>query len=462
MQPHRKYVLLASVVVCSLFMASANAASYFTQSWSSPASGVQTGALDSFENVVCFGTDITIGPNNYLYAVNASSGFEFWQYNTSLPVNYVTHFNRSGIAFTVAGTGGAGSQPGKSYVIARSLPPSNVTLWQSTNLNSSVKSVGAVESNITGTNDIVAGLDNGTIMRLSGYNNGSILWKRNCNGTVFTVSNLKNGSFIVGSRDINSNGHVYCFEMNGTLRWFFPPSSSPLASRPLLKIFTDITGDGIPEVIAVFHDGKIHVLNGASGQEVSPWPFNNPGNFSIKDLLCTQDYTGDGFPDIITATDNGTLMIINGENASRFRGPTPIGIFGTSLSYIQYMYFYDSGKTYLNKTLAVSASEPGPPLTYSIWGINTTTLSIMKQYSPSALATNMFNISNSTSLYTGDLIFSASNYVYSISGSEIIVPELVSNYVIVALIIMIWVLAIVGRRYLRNGQKSSNHFQKSL
>jgi outer membrane protein assembly factor BamB len=449
MQSRKKLTLLTLTIVLSLFIASVSAVSYFALLWPFAAYGqILPHALDSFRNVVYFGSGTTFGPHNFLYAVNITNGQEIWHYNTSLPVNYVSHFNISGNPSIVAGTGGSGSQPGKSYVIARS--PSNTTLWKSVNLNASVTSVGSVESNVTGSDDIVAGLSNGTIVRLSGTNNGNILWKYPyANGTVFTVSNLKGGSIIAGSMDSNSNGHVYSLEMNGTLRWSFPSPPLFIVGRPLLKVFQDLTGDGIPEVIAAFHDGKIHVLNGATGQEVTQkgWPFPSPGSFSIKDLLCTQDYTGDSFPDIVAATDNGTLIIVNGQNASLFRGPT---LIATSLSYIQYMYFYKAGKTYLNRTLAVSASDLGPPLTYSIRGVNATTLTVMKQYNPSAQALNLFNIGNFTSNFTGDLIFTGGNTVYCLSGTDIIVPEFASNFILISLIISVWLLMLVLRKRLQS------------
>lgn len=453
MHSSKKTALLALAVVFSFLTASASAASIFAQVWTFPAyDQILPHALDSFGNVVYFGSANTFlgGYTNFLYAVNITNGHEIWHYNSSLPVNYVSHFKHNNLDYVVAATGGSLIQPDKGYVITHSpanLP--NATLWQSINLGASVKSVGSAESNSTGNDDIAAGLDNGTIERLSGANNGLVLWERTVNGSVFTVSNLKGGSVIAGSRDSNFNGHVYCFEMNGTLRWSFPPSSTAIPSLILLKAFKDVTGDEIPEVIAVFHDGKIHLLNGATGQEVTQegWPFPSPGGYSVKDLLCTEDYTGDGFPDFVAATDNGALIIVNGQNASLFKGPTPIA---TSLSYIQYMYFYKNGMAYQNKTLVVSASEFAPSLTYFVRGVNATTLAVMKEYSPPAQASNLLDIGNYTSNFTGDVIFTAGNTVYALSGTDIIVPEYTSNFLLVSLLIIVWFSILALRKRLQS------------
>jgi hypothetical protein len=297
---------------------------------------------------------------------------------------------------------------------------------------------------IPGNDDVVAGLDNGTIVRLSGTN-GNILWKNpDALGSIFTVSNLKGGSIVAGSREAGL-GHVYSLDINGAIKWTFPPTST--TSLTLLKVFTNVTQNGVPEVIAAFTDGRIHVLNGTTGQEISPWPFDNHGD-NVKDLLCTQDYTNDGFPDIIFGTEYGNLTIINGFTKDIVKGPVNTGyVIGS----IQYMYFHQNGVWYLNKTLAISVHTPLPSLNYYIYGVNATTLALMpKQFQVpnNAQAQNLVNIGNYTSFYTGDLIFSANNNVYNISGTEIIVPEFAQSLLLVILLIAVSFLILILRKLL--------------
>lgn len=453
MQHARKFVFLVFVLFfLSLSLTYANNMGFFSLDWNYQASyQVSPNALDSIGQTVYYGSGNPNNPTNLLYARDISSGNLIWQYNTSLPVNYVSHFSPNGSIYVITGTGGSQTSGlvSKSYVIARS--SSNETLWQSTNLSSSVRSLCSAKNYTGNGEDVVAGLLNGTLLRLSGVN-GSILWRQSCVGEVFTISELKNGSIVVGSRESATNvGHVYRFQKNGALEWEMPPLPLQPAIT-LVRKFADVNLDGEPEMIAVFNDNEIHVLNGSNGQELTPkWPLSL-GQDNIKDLLCRVDYTGDGFPDIVAGTEDGNLTIINGLTAAFFVVPTRVSY---TLSHIQYMYYYKDETAYLNKTLAVSVIElPGPSFAYYINGVNASNMATMKQYQTSAPTSNLNNIGNFTSSYTGDLIFSVNDFihlpatfsVYCISGTEIIVSEFPSPIILAILIAAAWLLMAILRR----------------
>jgi hypothetical protein len=209
-------------------------------------------------------------------------------------------------------------------------------------------------------------------------------------------------------------------------------------------------------VVTAFTD-VIDVRNGTTGAEIAPWPFNAterilPFNATqqVTDLLCTEDYTGDHFPDIVAGTENGTagfLMIINGSNGVLFRGPVQVSSF--TLSYIQYMYSYENGMPLLNKTLAVSI-EASSGSNY-ILGVNTSDLTVMKEFPVpnNSAVRNLVNIGNSTN-FTGDLLFSAGDAVYYISGTEIVYSEFPLQIMAVILILAVGVsVAILRRERLR-------------
>jgi hypothetical protein len=294
---------------------------------------------------------------------------------------------------------------------------------------------------------VVAGLQNGTVVRLYGNSTGRAIieWQYNAIGTVYDIVQLNNGSVVVGTSDAVApyEGHIYCLDRNGHLAWSYNSTSNDPLTPGLVKEFGEVNNDSVPDVVAVFHDGYIRVLNGTTGKEITPWPFNvgNP----VTDLLCTQDYTGDGFPDIVTSTQNGSLMIINGRTATLLRGPVQISNF--TPSYIQYMYFYENGVAYSNQTLAVSGQ--GSNGACYVYGLNASDLTPMEQFPVSATALNLFGIGNSTSNFTGNLLFTVANTVYCLQGSDIIVPEFTPNFILVSLVISIWLSILILRKRAR-------------
>jgi outer membrane protein assembly factor BamB len=454
MQRINRFTFLILIVFPSSFsVVYADTVHLFSLDWSYPTFyQISPHALDSFGQAVYFGEANPLGYTNYLYAVNITNGATIWRYNTSLPINYVSHFKSNNADYIAAGAGTLfGTQTEKSNVLAIT-PSSNKTFWKSINLVSPVTSLCSAESgNVSGSDDVVAGLENGTVIRLSGET-GQILWKYDCiskgESPVFTVFDLKNGSIVAGCRETPGSGRIYCLQRNGTLRWNFFENNRTI----LVKKFGDVNRDGEPEVVMVFYDYKIRVLNGSDGEEFAPeWPLAIPPvtegtetrNDTVKDLLCGEDYNEDGIPDIVYVTEYGRLAIVNGLNAQFLRTPVDTGYTVTS---IQYLYSYENGIAYSNKTLAVSLYDSTP--TYYVYGVNASDLTLMKQFPVpnNAQAINLFNVGNYTSTYTGDLVFTAYNLVYGISGADIIYPEFPSQIVLVIIIVAVWFLVAILRR----------------
>jgi hypothetical protein len=448
--------LVLATFFMSLSVASASTVGFFAQNWSpfqvypytsNPLYQIYPGALDLIGQTAYFGSHDNFGYTNYLYALNVTNGQLEWRYNTTLPVNYVTHFTYNNSTYIIAGTGGSLSLPSQSHVQAF-YQQKNITLWNSTNLSASVQDLGKAESNVQNTEDVIAGLANGQVFGLFG-NNGSIHWRYNCAGNITAgnapgIVQLDNGSVAVGTSNLSGQGYIYCFNKDGLPTWNYTSKKG----NPL-RIVTRF--GSLNEVVAAFTD-IINVRNGTNGAEIAPWPFNAtqhipPHNETqeITDLLCTQDYTGDRFPDIVVSTESevgGFLTIINGKNATFSQGPTKVSSY--ALSYIQYMHTYENGIPILNKTLAVSIEDSSG--SYYVYGVNASGLILMKEYPvPNDLpARNLIGIGNSTNL-TGDLLFSAGDSVYCISNSEI-VPEFPSQIGLVMLIVIVWFLVAILRR----------------
>jgi hypothetical protein len=166
----------------------------------------------------------------------------------------------------------------------------------------------------------------------------------------------------------------------------------------------------------------------------------------VRDLLCTQDYTGDGFPDMVVSTQNGSLMIINGRTAKPVLSSTLLSSY--VVAYIQYMYSYENGASYLNKTLAVSLENTTTSYVPLICGVNVTNFAVTGQIPTpgEVVAQNLFSVSNYTSTFTGDLLFTTNNVIYFLAGSNIITSEFPFPVTFIVLIIVVWLSIVILRR----------------
>ena len=429
-------------------VASAGTAGYFSQDWAPYHAYyiIYPGAVDVVGQTAYFGSHYT-GPHltNFLYAVNITDGRLIWRYNTTLPINFVSNFTYDGSTYIIVGTGDPTVLQSQGGYVLAFYPQKNMTFWPTeSNLGASVQSLGTAVSNPSNNEDVIAGLANGQVVRLSG-NNGSIQWRYNCAGNITTgnvpnIVQLDNGSVAVGTLD-GIRGHVYCIEQNGSLAWSYTSTA--------LRLVTKL---GSLNCVVAASTDVIDVRNGTTGKEITPWPFNTtrvipPFSVSqdVTDVLCTQDYTGDHFPDIVVSTDGnngGFLMIIDGSNAALLRGPVKVSSY--TLSDVQYMYSYENGTPLLNRTLAISIGTSST--SFYVCGVNASDLTVMKEFPVPGIfaATNLVNIENSTN-FAGNVLFSAGNSVYCISGTEI-----VSEFPLqITLIIVptLWISIIILKRY---------------
>jgi hypothetical protein len=107
---------------------------------------------------------------------------------------------------------------------------------------------------------------------------------------------------------------LYIVNHDGSIANGYPVSTTGIVrGAPSLA---DINGDGNLEVLFGGNDGEIHVIDVASGTEISGFPQSTGGSVTATPVV--GDITGDSEPDIIVGTGGGTVFgFDNSGNALR-------------------------------------------------------------------------------------------------------------------------------------------------
>ena len=84
--------------------------------------------------------------------------------------------------------------------------------------------------------------------------------------------------------------------------------------RAALDRVDDVTGDGVPDVVAGSFDSYVGIFDGKDGTVV--WSFDT-GEAKVMTVRGTPDMTGDCVPDVIAGTQDsgdggGTTFLLNG------------------------------------------------------------------------------------------------------------------------------------------------------
>ncbi|MBS4016562.1 MAG: PQQ-binding-like beta-propeller repeat protein [Candidatus Latescibacteria bacterium] len=187
------------------------------------------------------------GYDNKIYCLNGRTGAQIWSYNTGGSVEYVIgidDINGNGVPDVVGG--------GWAYKVVCVDGLTGSLLWQNT-LGSPrvIYDLRRIRDiNNDGYDDIVVGSWSNQVTVLSGLT-GAILWSQTVGGDCWNVDTLP-----------------------------------------------DMTGDGIPEVVAGAVNGRnVMVLNGANGNII--WQYNFIDR--VYDVACGADFDNDGYVDVLVS-----------------------------------------------------------------------------------------------------------------------------------------------------------------
>jgi outer membrane protein assembly factor BamB len=185
--------------------------------------------------------------DNHIYCINGRTGTQMWSYLTANSVEYVASVddaNSNGVKDVVGG--------GWAYTVYCVDGSNGSLIWQN-NLGSGrviMTLVPIKDINGDSVRDIVVGSWSSLVTVLSGRT-GAVLWSQNVGNDCWSVDTI-----------------------------------------------SDLTGDGIPEVVGGAVNGRdVKVMNGATGEVL--WYYNFVDR--VYDVTGTPDLDGDGHPDVLVS-----------------------------------------------------------------------------------------------------------------------------------------------------------------
>lgn len=102
------------------------------------------------------------------------------------------------------------------------------------------------------------------------------------------------------------NGNLYSLDgSNGTVEWTTALTTRDVTVAPPPS-FGDLNGDGSPELVAVTFEGRVAVIDPASGDTLASFARDKP----IRTYPRLADITGDGVPEIIVIYDDGSVAAL--------------------------------------------------------------------------------------------------------------------------------------------------------
>ena len=273
---------------------------------------------------VVFGTS---GISRSVYALSGETGTLLWRFDTHsfgggggwvYEVSTVNDLNGDMVPDILAAAGDDGSSTGARRVFAISGGTGQL-IWSGAPV-ATFYTVRAIRD-VNGDNipDVVGGATNGVVAAYSGIN-GAALWTASVTSgsPVFALLPMGNANpEVTSSEDVfvaSAYQGVYCLDgANGAQIWMTAEPSYVYR----LAVGSDITGDGVLEVLYGTTNGWVRCLDGSTGFVI--WDMiADP--FAAENVLCMTaipDVTGDGVKDIACGTLGDNIVLLDGWDGTR-------------------------------------------------------------------------------------------------------------------------------------------------
>lgn len=281
-------------------------------------------------NDVVIGTG---GGNERVYAISGRTGQMLWSFGTDHPdsfslgdfdgVDVSLDFNGDGVPDVVAAagatqTGGLGGR--RSVYLFNGT--TGAIMWVAPLLGFTHGVVAVPDISGDGIPDVVATVGEAAY-KASAFSgaNGGVLWD-------FPLASGSGGGkevilFPVPGMmpDVIMSafwGPIYRLHgETGTAIWSNATGGSGVLQ---LKLLRDVTGDGVPEVVAVLLGGGARCINGATGSIIWSLP---TGNTMGVDII--PDLNQDGFDEVVIAAQNEGMIIVRGQSGVQLGSFTGFG-----------------------------------------------------------------------------------------------------------------------------------------
>jgi len=241
-----------------------------------------------------------------------------------------------------------GAKNGRVYAYGGSgTGTQNTIIWEYNTGSEVLMSPALVDLNNDNKLDAVASSDNGFVYAIDGAT-GTEIWKydtgagaqMHCSPAIAYINGDSVPDILIGTGDsrmlaLNGAGPPNPGDPNSIVIWQFD-GCGPVASTPGLA---DVNGDDVADVCFGSHDTKVHMLDGATGEEI--WFYYvGPGMNNIESGMVMTDVNGDQVPDAIFCAVNNqgetksAVYALNGVNGDEIwvngdiwgvakRGPAP-------------------------------------------------------------------------------------------------------------------------------------------
>jgi len=220
--------------------------------------------------------------------------------------------------------------------------------------------------------DVACGTSNGSIIALSGAD-GSVLWTTSAGGMVWDLNILPdvdgNGYPELLPSGTGMNNFLCINAFNGSVVW-----STPAVDQIFVNVaIADINNDSIGDIVGGtgFNNNMLYALDGGSGATFWELPMGSP----VESAYWIDDISGNGIPDILAGTRDGWIYALSDGNLGVYENVAE----GASIASL----FTTFGRLEIRHDLAMNTSMQID--VYSVLGQKVTHFDVMVHRNPVTL-----------------------------------------------------------------------------